>query len=344
MLLRFSRLQSGFRFIQSRLWPYPLAYLLFVKRMSSPPTTAFVLGAGLGTRLKALTSKIPKPLIPVCNQPLITRALGHLQAGGVHRFVINTHWKAEAYSRVFPSGAWSGCSLHFSHESPEVLETAGGLKFAESLLPKDESIWVYNGDILSDLPLQRAWEAHVAAGNEVTLVLRTKDGPLQVLFDAASGRVADIGRRLFAEQTPAHLFTGIYLVEPSFLRRIPPRTKISVIPLFIEMIREGAKLGGVVIDEGDWWDLGTREQYLAVHQSLAHQSAPWIDKKASISSSTRLIGACAIGAHAEVAAGAILEDTLVWPNARIAAGSHLIRCIVTEGASASGVHTDLDFS
>ena len=311
--------------------------------MSSLPTTAFVLGAGLGTRLKALTARLPKPLIPVCLTPLITRAFAHLHEVGVKEFVVNTHWKAEVYPEIFPTGTWNGCPLTFSHEFPEVLETAGGLKFAEGRLRAGGAFWVYNGDILSDLPLEQAWAAHVASGNEVTLVLRSKDGPLQVGFDSTSGRITDLGKRLRPDLSPEFLFTGIYIVEPRFLDRIPAETKLSVVPVFVDMIREGARLGGVVVDDGNWWDLGAREQYLAVHKELAGQGAPWIDPSASVSPQATLVGACAIGAGAVVNAGAVLEDSIVWGDGVVEAGANLRRCIVTSGVRVSGTHVDLDF-
>ncbi|MEI6713892.1 MAG: sugar phosphate nucleotidyltransferase [Verrucomicrobiota bacterium] len=315
--------------------------------MLPPPSTAFVLGAGLGTRLKALTAHLPKPLIPVCLSPLITRAFEHLQKAGVQSFVVNTHWKAEAYPATFPERVWNGAPLTFSHEFPEVLETAGGLKFAEAQLKETGPFWVYNGDILSDLPLERAWEAHVASGNEVTLVLRSKDGPLQVGFDAATGRITDLGRRLHPDLRPEFLFTGIYIVEPRFLDRIPAGTKLSVVPVFVDMIREGARLGGVVVDEGRWWDLGARDQYLAVHQQLAEEGglggAPWVDPSAEVSPEATLTGACAIGAGAVLKAGAVLEDSIVWSGAVVEAGARLRRCILTAGAQVSGVHEDQDF-
>ena len=306
------------------------------------PSVAFVLGAGLGTRLRALTAHLPKPLLPVCNQPLITRAFAHLRAAGVSRFVVNTHWQAQAYGQAFPRGEWEGLPVGFSHESPEVLETAGGLKQAQGLLPAGEPFWVYNGDILSTLPLQEAWEAHRRAGNEVTLVLRSKDGPLQVSLDAGSGRILDLGCRLQPGRPAEFLFTGIYLVEPAFLERIPAGEKLSVVPVFLEMIREGAALGGVVVDGGEWWDLGTREQVLAVHSALAAEGAPWLAPDALVDQSASLGGATAVGAGAEVGAGVFLEDTVVWAGARILPGAELRRCIVTAGAVVSGTHTDAD--
>lgn len=310
--------------------------------MSPLPSTAFVLGAGLGTRLKTLTARLPKPLIPVCNTPLVTRAFSHLQAIGVERFIINTHWCSEAYGATFPGASWNGCPLSFSREWPEVLETAGGLKLAEAQLAQAGPFWVYNGDILSDLPLAQAWAAHQAAGNEVTLVLRSKDGPLQVSCDDGTGRITDLGRRLHPEQTPGFLFTGIYLVEPKFLARIPAATKLSVIPVFLDMIRAGARLGGVVVDDGHWWDLGTREQYLAVHSELAGQGAPWIDPSARVSQTATLRGACALGPGVVVGDGAVLEDTIVWAGATVAPGAELRRCVVTAGVTAAGIYTDTD--
>lgn len=306
--------------------------------------TAFVLGAGLGTRLKALTSRRPKPLIPVANRPLITYAFDHLLGVGVDRLVINTHWRAEAYAHTFPQPSYRGASLAFRDEQPEVLETAGGIWNVRDLLG-DGAFIVYNGDILSDLPLEAALRAHRDAGNEVTMVLRSQGGPLQVAFDAASGRVTDIGNRVDANAGPRFLFSGIYVVNGEFIARIPAATKVSVVPIFCEMIRAGAKLGGVVIDEGHWWDLGSREHYLAVHHDLAQQQvAPWIDPSAQIASDAQITGASAVGTGARIGAGAVLKDCLVWDGAEVAPDAQLEGCIVTTGARAEGMHRDLDFA
>jgi NDP-sugar pyrophosphorylase family protein len=303
-----------------------------------PMTQAFVLGAGLGTRLLPLTQHRPKPLIPVANRPLITYAFDHLRGVGVERFVVNTHWRAEAYAREFPDAQYRGAPIAFRHETPEVLETGGGIKNAEDLL-RSEPFWVYNGDILATLPLEPALHAHRRAGNEVTLVLRSQDGPLQIAFDEASGLILDVGRRLHPDLEPRFLFTGIYLVEPVFLARLS-RGKHSVVPVFCEMIRAGAKLGGVVIDEGRWFDLGSRTQYLAVHQALS--GGPWIDPTATIALDAQILGASAIGAGAEIGPRAIVRNSLVWPGACVAEGADLTRCIVAGGQTAQGALVDQD--
>jgi NDP-sugar pyrophosphorylase family protein len=301
---------------------------------------AFVLGAGLGTRLRPLTSQRPKPLIPVANRPLIEYAFDHLLGAGVDDLVVNTHWCAEAYATAFPTASYRDVPLAFRHEWPEVLETAGGIKNVEDLLGGG-TFWVYNGDILSTLPLAPALRAHRAAGNEVTLVLRSQGGPLQVAFDAHSGRITDIGGRVDAQCAPRFLFTGIYLVEPGFFARIPAATKISVVPIFCEMIRSGARLGGVLIDDGEWWDLGTREQYLSVHRALP-QTAPWIAAGAIVHPSAQLLGTTAVGVGASIGAGARLTDCIVWDHAEIAPDSVLDRCIVASGARANGTLVGID--
>jgi len=302
---------------------------------------AFVLGAGLGTRLRPLTEKTPKPLIPICQKPLITFAFDRLIDAGITRLVVNTHPSPEAYSLEFPESSYRGTPIHFRHEQV-LLETAGGIKNVEDLL-RGEPFVVYNGDILSDLPVKEAIRRHFAQGNEVTMVLRSAGGPLQVALDERAGRVIDIGGHLTG-RAGKYLFTGIYIIDPAFFSRIPPRTKISVIPIFLEMIRGGGKLGGIVLDEGDWWDLGTREQYLAVHQRLAAAGKTgWVHPSAQIGAGARIEGATVIGAGSEVGAGAALKNCILWKGAKIASGSLLERCIVTSGKEAQGVHTDADF-
>ena len=287
----------------------------------SGPLTAFVLGAGLGTRLRPLTNRRPKPLVPLVGRPLIAYAFDHLRSFGVQRFVVNTHWRADRYREFFPGAAWRECPIRFFDEQPEVLETGGGIWNARESL-RDGAFVVYNGDILTDLPLKSAWEEHVASGAEVTLVLRSTGANRNVTFDRESGRVLDLRRTLRPDMEPQHLFTGIYFVQPQFIDRIPPRQKISVVPIFHEMIRAGFRVGGVVVDAGDWRDLGTREEYLAASAALGHPQ--WI------------------APSAQIGEGARLRECMVWDNAQVLPGADLTRCVVTDGAIAGGTLVDKD--
>jgi NDP-sugar pyrophosphorylase family protein len=309
---------------------------------------AFVLGAGLGTRLKTLTERLPKPLIPIYGKPLITFAFDQLIAAGVREIVINTHHCHEEYAKAFPGAEYRGARLIFEHE-PILLETAGGIKNVERHFA-GQPFLVYNGDVLTNVPVEKALAHHVASGNEVTMVLRSDGQPRHVALEA--GRVVDIAGRLgVAEGTQWYLFTGIYIVEPEFLRRIPPQTRISVIPIFMEMIKQGAPLGGVVLDDGVWWDLGTRESYLDVHRPMSNldffpASGPWrrpISATARIAPDAVIGGFLSAGPDSEIEPGAQVTDCILWEGARVLAGSALHRCIVTAGRTATGRHTGFDF-
>src|SRR5664280_1631125 len=95
--------------------------------------TAFILGAGLGTRLRPLTEKTPKPLLEIGGRPIITYAMEHLCTIGVRKFIVNTHHCPEKYAEAFPKGNWQDIPITFRHE-PVLLDTAGGVKNVEDLI------------------------------------------------------------------------------------------------------------------------------------------------------------------------------------------------------------------
>ncbi len=234
---------------------------------SETPATCFIPGAGLGTRLRPLTESLPKPLLPVGGRPLITYAMDHCLTAGVRRFLVNTHHLAAAYEAAFPDGSWRGAPIIFRHE-PVLLDTAGGLKNMEDLLEEDESLLVYNGDILSDISLSRLIAAHREAKKEATLVLRSRGSNQNVSVDD-QGRICDIRGILGNPGIKSCLFTGIYIVKRSFLSRLHQGRVESVILPFVEMIKErpGA-VGSVVIDEGLWEDIGDPEAYARIFDSV----------------------------------------------------------------------------
>ncbi|MFZ2279362.1 MAG: sugar phosphate nucleotidyltransferase [Prosthecobacter sp.] len=303
---------------------------------------AFVLGAGIGERLKPLTEQLPKPLVPVFHRPLITYAFDHLMAAGVSRLVVNTHHIPEAYAEAFPDQSYKGTPIQFRNESPVRLETAGGIANVRDLLG-NEPFLVYNGDILTDLPLKPLLTEHRENGNLVTLVLRSHGPSLHIAFDPRRGLVTDIRNKLGTGDEGKYLFTGIYACDPAIHDWITPGKVESVIPIFLNMLRSGAKLGAVVIDEGSWWDLGSRTAYLSAHSALNGMYGPAIDPAAQIEAGAVLRGINVIGAGAVIEAGTQLEDSIVWPGGRVKAGADLKRCIVRSGITAAGSAEDVDF-
>lgn len=222
--------------------------------------TAFILGAGLGTRLRPLTENIPKPLLEIGGRPIITYAMEHLRAIGVQRFIVNTHHCAEKYAEAFPEGNWQGIPITFRHE-PILLDTAGGIKNIEELIANEERIIVYNGDIITTMPIVPLVERHFALKTKVTLTLRSSGSLLNVNIDK-DGFICDMRNTLKNPGIQSCLFAGIYIVETKFLQRLEAGRVESIVPPLIERIKENPRsIGGIVIDDGYWHDVGTIEEY-----------------------------------------------------------------------------------
>jgi mannose-1-phosphate guanylyltransferase len=306
---------------------------------------AFVLGAGLGTRLRPLTESCPKPLIPIFHKPLITFALDHLISAGVGSFIINTHRLADQFNHLFMSRHYAGRPVNLIHE-PELLDTGGGIKNAERLLGQEPFI-TYSGDVLTDLNLQALIEEHFTQANDVTLGLR--DTGLASAIALRDGRVIDIANQY---GTPGTFdFANIAVWNYEIFSRLPANRKISFIPVLAQWIADKGKIGGVVLNDDQWFNIGSAADYLHVHQDiLANRWKPpfvgeadWpvqIHHTAQVASDARLLGCSVIGSDCAVGPGAVLEDTIMWPGAQIASRSRLSRCIVRSHQVVHHVHND----
>ena len=222
--------------------------------------TAFILGAGLGIRLRPLTEKTPKPLLEIGGRPMITYAMAHLRAVGIKRFIVNTHHCAEKYAEVFPENNWKGIPIVFRHE-PVLLDTAGGIKNIEDLIAEDERIVVYNGDIITNMPIELLIRKHFELKTSVTLALRSTGPLLNVNIDQ-DGFVCDMRHLLKNQGVKSCLFAGIYIVEKSFLKQLTAGKIESIVLPLVKMIKENPRsVGGIIIDDGLWYDLGTVAEY-----------------------------------------------------------------------------------
>lgn len=223
--------------------------------------TAFILGAGLGTRLRPLTDSCPKPLLPINGRPIVTYAMDHLLAIGVDRFIVNTHHCPQVYGSAFPNAMWRGVPILFRHE-PVLLDTAGGLKNIEDLLGEDEIIICYNGDIITNLPLNPLLSAIDRDRRaEVMLILRSS-GPLLNVNITETGEICDLRHVLGRKGAQSCLFTGIYAVRTSFLAQLEAGKIESVIDVFLRrIIDQPGTVRGVIVDQGQWDDIGSVETY-----------------------------------------------------------------------------------
>ena len=308
---------------------------------------AFVLGAGLGTRLRPMTEELPKPLVPIFQKPLITFALDHLIDIGVTALIINTHRLPETFAEAFSQGRYGETALKLVNE-PVLLDTGGGIKNIEDLLGNEPFI-TYSGDVLTDIRLQPLIDEHFNRANDVTLALRHTG--LGSAIALREHRVVDISNRY---GVPGEFdFANIAIWNPSVFGKIPPKQKISFIPILGDWISQSGRIGGVVLEEGKWFNLGSRPEYFEVHRTIANQSwrpahvkePDWwkaVHPSAMVDPSAQLRGCSVVGKDCRVGAGAILEDTILWPGAQIASKSELIGCIVRARKTATGTHRNID--
>jgi NDP-sugar pyrophosphorylase family protein len=315
---------------------------------------AFLLGAGLGTRLRPLTSFLPKPLVPLGHHPLIYYAWQACQAVGCRDFAINTHHLAGCWQS--PAAGWGeldwqttsecgkngepvrlaqrgSCSLRLFHE-PTLLETGGALRNVRDWVG-DDDVLVHNGDVYATLPLEDLLRAHRASGRAVTLALLSDAEARHIAIE--EDRVIDI-RQMRGKAPGTHGFTGIYCMNQQLIEALPDEEICSVIPAFLRLAEQG-QVGAVVMDQGAWFDLGTRESYLEVNRHFAIDQA--IHPSAQVDASAKIEGSI-IGAGAVIGEGAVIRDSVIWPGGQVLAGSRLHRCIVCSSQPIAGHHVDCD--
>lgn len=252
------------------------------KHQVPPPhgvRTAFVLAAGYGTRLRPLTDRYPKPLLPLGGKRVIERIFERLQSVGIERIIINTHHLSERFSEAYPEGKWQLLDLHQSHE-PIILDTGGGLRNILDLLDPelDQHLLVHNGDILSDINFNDLISSHLSEQAAFTLALRTALAPqapkANIQYDPDSASVLSIRNQPpVIQNATACGFTGIYVASRKAIENMPTTPQgpkpYSIVKTWIELIQKSQNVKGLLMDEGDWTDIGTIEEFEKLNTFLA---------------------------------------------------------------------------
>ena len=220
------------------------------------PTTAFVLAAGLGTRMRPLTDDRPKALVEVGGRTLIDHMLDRLAAAGAKRFVVNVHYFADKLEAHLKTR--SDLDIVISDERGALLETGGGLKKARALLGEDpiwvantDSVWIEDHDGRALRELAAAWDAQAM---DAVLLLARMDRTTG--FDGAGDFFMDGDNRLtFRNDAPAAPlnYMGVHITRPSVIDGIA-EDAFSLSKIWRQLAPEG-RLSGVLM-EGDWMHVG----------------------------------------------------------------------------------------
>jgi mannose-1-phosphate guanylyltransferase len=299
--------------------------------------TAMVLAAGFGQRARPLSFVRPKPLFPVLNIPLIDRILGRLKTVGVKKVVVNTHHLADTVT-VHLHNFDTDLNIHTLME-PEILGTGGGIKNAEAFL-SEKPFYVVNSDVYSDIDFIAAAKTHFACRALATLVMH--DYPLfnQVAVANHNQVVGFRNNRPDESGGPARTlaFTGVHVLNPGIFKYIPSGPG-DIIDVYQYLIDKGEPPAAHVAKKLVWHDAGTRERYLDLHCELLtgrDDSPILIDESAHVAETARLEGFVCVGPGATVEPGAVVKDTVLWPNSRVDRDARVINSVVADNAVARG--------
>jgi mannose-1-phosphate guanylyltransferase len=294
---------------------------------------AMVLAAGLGTRLRPWTERIPKPALPILGSSLLRENLRLVAHLGASEVVVNAHHLPEQVAAVAKAAAEElSLTLHLSFEQGEALGTGGALGAARPLLEGHDTILLVNGDVLTDMELAPVVTAHRADGADATLVLRpmpqgAEFAPVDLGETGEVLRIAGLGRE--GAGSP-HLFTGIHLLGQRIFDWLP-RDGASCVNRqgHVPAIAAGRRVVGEVVPTGSWSDVGTPARYKEANLDLLSGAyrlpglgpveGVVVEPGASVSQEATLRAPCWIGAGAVVEAGAVVGPRAVaLPGARVA--------------------------
>jgi len=314
------------------------------------PRQAIVLCAGLGARLRPLTARRPKPLLPLLNVPLLHHALHALRRAGLERAALNAFHLADQLVDFAAGDPVPGLDLHVRVER-ELLGTGGGLWNLRDWL-RPGPVLVLAGDIAADFDLRALAARHRASGAEATMALTAADtatfGAVEV---DGGGLLTDIVGRLGRPGAAAFVNASAHVLEPRFLARLPAGPSCLVRQGYLPALAAGARIAGWR-HEGAWAELGTPAALAAAQRAALGGALPvdpallalggrrdgahsLVHPAARVAPDARLRDGTVVGAGCTVGARAELSGCLLLPGARVPAGAALREQVVDAPADAA---------
>lgn len=285
-----------------------------------------IMAAGFGTRLGELGTRRPKPMLPVCGAPLVRWAALWLRSQGIREVVINLHHHGEQIEAELGDGAALGLAIAYSREAT-ILGTGGGLRQARDLLDDGSGgpIVTMNGKVILDLELAPVLAEHARRGAEATMVLRADEaGNVRCGADGRVSHLRGVAGPRGEAGGPLCMFTGVQVVTPRFLDRIPASGEQCVVgTAAMEVLAADGPLYGHVT-ESYWWEHSTPGRYLQGVANVIEGRARLgyapgrlrgVDPWASVDASARVDAAVWIGPGVRVGAGAE-----IGPRVQLGAG------------------------
>ena len=238
---------------------------------------ALILAAGVGSRLRPLTDRVPKALVEVGGKAMLEWVALRLIHAGADRLVINLHHQAEQIRSFVEARGGFGVDVRFSLEEDEPLETGGGLAAAGPHLTGSEPFFIHNSDLITGIDLSAFYAAHQADSDAlVTLAAGGRESWRYLIFDQdglcgyGNDRTGErsLVRELVGESENLP-FAGLHVANPDLLDRITERGVFSIVTTYLRLAQEGYRIAPYDIGDALWLEIGSPER-------LAHARA-WAD-------------------------------------------------------------------
>lgn len=231
---------------------------------------AFILAAGLGTRLKPLTNNKPKALVEVNGVTLLEHLIVKLQNLEVTELIINVHHYAEQVKEFLRKKNNFGIRIEVSDETEQLLDTGGGLKKAAWFFDDNKPFLVHNVDVLSNIDLNQLYQTHLQSGSLATLAVKDRNTSRYFLFndnnELCGWENTNTGEILYhsnnSQQLTALAFSGIQVISPQIFDKISETGKFSSTDLYIRLSAKN-KIAAFRHDKDYWLDLGKPESIYA---------------------------------------------------------------------------------
>ncbi len=297
---------------------------------------AMILAAGFGTRLKPYSLIKPKPLFPVLNVPLLRLTIARLKSSGFRRITVNCHHlRDQIIKEIEPV---DGVIIQ---DEKTILGTGGGLRQALVHLD-DEPLLVTNGDIYHSIDLGDIYTQHLKTEADVTMVLH--DYPRFNTVSAVGNRITGFHG---GQADHCLAYTGIQVINPHILMEIKTGVYSCIIDHYRHLLMSGKDIHSVVAEDIFWSDMGTPDDYLALHEALLAGSVPlWPQFSVQPETALLIDEGCVLGqgctfegwncvGEAHLGDHVHLSRTVVWDEARIPSNSRIKNSIVLPGVTGS---------
>jgi len=309
---------------------------------------AVILVGGEGTRLRPLTSSVPKPMVPVLNKPFLEHVFKHLSNHGIRDIILASCYLPDNIQSYFGDGSDFGIRLTYVVEDFP-LGTAGAVKNVSDHI--DSTFLVLNGDNYNDLDITSMLALHKDRGAVTTIALTPVEDPSAygVVDTDSNGRVKRFIEKPKREEAPSNMINaGMYVLEPDVLKHVEPQTFCMFENYLFPLLLDMGELVYTYPSDAYWIDIGTPEKYASfnqhmlsgdveidsscnIHPSASITGAVQFGSNCTVESNVTIEGPTVIGDECVIKSGAVIKEAIIWHGTIIEEGTKVENSIVGDG-------------